>query len=108
MTTAPHADAAAPLDEVVRGTPGVGTLYRSDPLLSRIVASGTRALQGAPDRLVLLDERDGSVTVTATIGVEQASAAQTCRAVHDAIAAHLRRHGVVDPTIVVTVARVVE
>lgn len=106
MTSASQ-ELAASLDELVRGLPGVSALYRSGPLLAKIVAIGSQALRSDADGpLVRVESGDGAVSVTATIGVAAESATQTCRAVHDAIAAHLLMRGFDGAAIAVTVAHV--
>ncbi len=107
MTRSNQSTAAA-LDELVRGVPGVSMLYRSGGVLGRAVAAGKAAVHvsGEAGPYVEFAETADAVKVEVTVGVDADSAAQACRAVHDAIAAWLRARGRGEAVITVTVAQV--
>lgn len=108
MTAEAESAIATHLGALVREQPGVIAVYRSGQPVERTIAKVADALLtgrgDGPEPIVKV--RGGRVTVTAAIGVETESAAQTCRAVHDRIAEWLDSRGHHDHAIIVTIAYV--
>lgn len=97
---------AAAVEEAARAVPGVAVVYRSGSVLGEALARGIAAVAGAPAAApaVRIDEEAGRRRVVLSIGVDAAApAADTCRAVRDAVA-HLADDAVVQ----ITVAQIVE
>ncbi len=111
MSTTESDALAGALEALVLRVPGVTTLYRSGSAVGAVTATVVSALRSSSskgDRLVLVGESGEGRAVTVTIGIDADSAAEVCRAVHDAIADHLRGLGLVSGGIEVTVAQVVQ
>ncbi len=105
MTT-PAPAVAARLEQVVRGVPSVRALYRPWWAMAGHGVAAALGLEDEENPLVTVGMLpDGSMDVTAAIAAT-AGAAETCRAVHDAIARDLRERGHPDATIHITVAQV--
>ncbi|MBC7725602.1 MAG: hypothetical protein H7146_12810 [Burkholderiaceae bacterium] len=90
-------DLSRRLADLVRGVPGVVTLYDASPLPSRILeaAAGigglalgsTADVAKSADNIVSVIEGDDLTAISVSIGVsDTASASAVCRAVHDLIA----------------------
>ncbi len=106
MTTVPVEEMSAELDELIRQVPGVATLYRSGPLAARVVAAGREAVRADRSEPMVVVDRDGDrTTVEATIGVDSRSAAETCRAVYDAVSAWSKTAGPTEVAVRITVAQ---
>ncbi|GAA2016374.1 hypothetical protein [Microbacterium ulmi] len=110
MSAARHRQAATAVEAAVRATPGVSEVYRSGSLVSSIVDAGARLIGLRGDApLVVIDGEGANAHVAVSIGVDAASgAAQTCRAVHAAVAESLPEHGLSGAVLSITVAHVVE
>lgn len=107
MTT-PAAALAARLEQVVRRVPSVRGLYRPWWAMAGHRVAAALGIEDEQNPLVTVGMLpDGSIDVTAAIATTAgAGAADTCRAVHDAIAADLREQGHPNPTVHVTVVQV--
>ncbi len=82
---------AAELDAVVRAVPGVLQTYPARPALLAAVTQAASVVLRTPvaPPVAVSHDTDG-VSVRVTIAVsDQRPAAETCRAVHDAVVAHL-------------------
>ncbi|MCS5720177.1 hypothetical protein N1027_18755 [Herbiconiux sp. CPCC 205763] len=96
------------LVRVVSGVPGVITVYPAKAALPSLIENTVAAATGkdAPAPIAL-DDRNGRLTIDVTIGItDGASAAQTCRQVYEAVAAHLSAHTVQASRIRVLVANI--
>ncbi|HEY0119509.1 MAG TPA: hypothetical protein VGC04_12080 [Cellulomonas sp.] len=108
MTTPDTRRLAAGIEQAVRRTPAVTALYWPGPwwtALARQAAAGLGLGEEDVPAVTVAELPDGSLDVTAAIATA-AGAADTCRAVHDAIAAHLRAQGYPTATIHITVVQV--
>ncbi len=108
MTTPTTTKPAEELDELIRHTPGVDTLYRSDSLLGHAITTSRQLLstENETEPYVRLTETNGTTTVTVTIGINSNSAIDASRAVHDTITTWMHKHGHPNTTITVTIANV--
>ncbi len=109
MTPEARAQLATSIEETVRATPGVRSVYRSGSLISNLLRVGAAALGVRKDDepiVAVVPSGDG-VAVEASIGVdEDTPAGETLRAVHAAVDALLAAHGVGSDSITLTVVHV--
>ncbi len=99
-------DVARLVEDVARNTPGVTGLFRPGTLMGNVIAAAAQVAAGtdAPT-LVEVTRRDDGLHVTIAIGVV-AAAADTSRAVHDALHDALGGAGYPDAVIHLTVAQI--
>lgn len=109
MTSEARAELAASLEETIRATPGVRSVYRSGSLISNLLRVGAAALGVRKDDepIVAVASAGDGVAVEASIGVdEDTPSGETLRAVHAAVLALLAARGVSPDSITLTVVHV--
>ncbi len=117
LTTSVGAAAAASdevlpgvLDSVVRGIPGVDTVYPAGSRLVSVLAAGAQAL-GMRTRVqpILVETVDGRLRIGVAVGVDgRIGAAETGRLIVSEVAATCSAHGFDDVDVRVTISHIAE
>lgn len=109
MSSEARAELAALVEEAVRATPGVRTVYRSGSLISNLLRVGAAALgvRSEDEPIVAVVPAGDGVAVEASIGVDVgARSAEALRAAQAAVEAVLGARGVRGDSITLTVVHV--
>lgn len=109
MSSEARTELAVVIEEAVRATSGVRTVYRSGSLISNLLHAGAAALRVRNDDepIVAVTPADDGVAVEVSIGVDaEERSADTLRAVHVAVDKVLAKRDAQGNSITLTIVHV--